>query len=97
MDSIKVFKILEEDTSLFKLLIDYNSKTSYFREMFIEIIKNNIEIKNNEAISSLLMEIYKARMQHNEVLEIIKKKYNLNGTFNYNFDLDAMTFKIEYL
>lgn len=97
MSNAQLFKILEEDISLFKLLLDYNNKASYFKEIFIGIIRDDLEIKNNDAISSLLMEIYKARMQHNEIIEIIKKKYNLNGDFNYDLDLDAMTFKVEYI
>lgn len=97
MANTQVLKILEEDTPLFKLLLDHNSKNIYFKDIFLEVIRSNLEIKNNEAIAVLLMEIYKTRMQHNEILEIIKKKYNINGYFNYNINLDNMTLTVEYL
>ena len=69
MNKTQILKILEEDRALFKSLSDFESKSNYFKEMFIEILKLNLEIKNNEAINVLLMNIYNILQREFNVLK----------------------------
>lgn len=91
---METVKIKSEDLDLFNSVKKNKDKSNFFKNLFLEIITNDLDVQNNFAVSELLEKIYKYNHNSKITEELLRTKLGLSKTVEFIMDYDKNEIRI---